>query len=316
MKKILITGSSGFIGFHLAKKLLDKNLVLGIDNHNNYYSKKIKQKRLSILKKKKNFSFKIVDIKDKTKLNKIFKNFKPEIVFHIAGQPGILYSFKNPKSYKLNNLFATKIISKLSKIYKVKKFIFASSSSVYGDQKKFPIKESFSTNPKNPYGKTKLKSEKVIFDTFKNSKIKFIIFRFFTVYGPFGRPDMFIHKFLNAIKNNMEINLHNNGLNFRDFTYVYDVVKILNKSANKDLNNKIFNICRSKPILTTDLVKMILKIYGAKKVKLKKIKFVKGEMLKTHGNNENLKKFFGKIKFTDIKKGIKQTIKNYKLFNM
>ena len=108
MKKILITGSSGFIGFHLAKKLLDKNLVLGIDNHNNYYSNKIKQKRLSILKKKKNFSFKIVDIKDKTKLNKIFKNFKPEIVFHIAGQPGILYSFKNPKSYKLNNLFATK----------------------------------------------------------------------------------------------------------------------------------------------------------------------------------------------------------------
>ena len=200
MKKILITGSSGFIGFHLAKYLSKKNKILGLDNHNKYYSKAIKQKRLNFLKKKKNFLFKKIDLKDKKKLDKIFKNFKPEIVFHIAGQPGVLYSFKNPKSYKINNTNVTKIISDLSKKNYVKKFIFASSSSVYGDQKKFPIKEIFLTNPKNPYAKTKLESEKVIFKNLKKSKTNFLIFRFFTVYGPFGRPDMFIHKFLNSIK--------------------------------------------------------------------------------------------------------------------
>ena len=316
MKKILITGSSGFIGFHLAKYLSKKNIVLGLDNHNNYYSKKIKQKRLMILKKKKNFLFKKIDLKNKKNLEKIFKNFKPEIVFHIAGQPGVLYSFKNPNSYKINNTIVTKIICELSKNNNVKKFIFASSSSIYGDQKKFPIKETFFTNPKNPYARTKLKAEKLIFKTFKKSKTNFIVFRFFTVYGPLGRPDMFIHKLLNAIKNNKEIKLHNNGLNFRDFKFIDDVVKILNRSINKKIDKKILNICRSKPILTMDLVKMILKIYGAKDVKLKKIKSVRGEMLKTHGSNESVKKFFGKIKFTDIKKGIKQTIKNYKLFNM
>jgi UDP-glucuronate 4-epimerase len=188
MKKILITGSSGFIGFHLAKYLSKKNIVLGLDNHNNYYSKKIKQKRLMILKKKKNFLFKKIDLKNKKNLEKIFKNFKPEIVFHIAGQPGVLYSFKNPNSYKINNTIVTKIICELSKNNNVKKFIFASSSSIYGDQKKFPIKETFFTNPKNPYARTKLKAEKLIFSlkaTFNGKK--YSLFIFFFLIKPLAR---------------------------------------------------------------------------------------------------------------------------------
>ncbi len=315
-KKILITGSSGFIGFHLSKFFLIKNKVLGVDNHNSYYSKKIKLKRLTFLKKNRNFFFKKINLRNEKKLDQVFKSFKPEYVFHIAGQPGVLYSFKNPKSYKDNNIKATKVLCKISKKYKIKKFIFASSSSVYGDQKKFPIKETFKTYPKNPYAKTKLKSEKIVSKTFSKTKIKFIIFRFFTVYGPFGRPDMFIHKFLNALKNNKKINLHNNGKNFRDFTYIDDVIKILKDSLKKNINGKILNICRSSPVLTLKLVDIILKNYKSKKIKLKKTKFVKGEMLKTHGSNANLKKFFGKIKFTDIEKGIKETIRNYKLSGM
>tara|TARA_B100000900_G_scaffold277894_1_gene237665 strand:- start:1617 stop:2564 length:948 start_codon:yes stop_codon:yes gene_type:complete len=313
---IIITGSSGFIGFHLAKYLIKKNKVLGLDNHNSYYSKSIKQKRLSILKRKKNFFFKKINLIKKAKLEKIFKDFKPDIVFHIAGQPGVLYSLKNPKSYTINNVHVTKNICRVAKKFTIKKFIYASSSSVYGDQKKFPIKEKFKTNPKNPYAKTKLISEKIVTKSFTKHKTQFIIFRFFTVYGPYGRPDMFIHKLLNAIKQNRKIKLHNNGLNLRDFTYIDDVIKILNLTLNKNLNGNIYNICRSSPIITNELISLISKIYKKKIKVLQKTGFIKGEMYKTHGSNKEIKKYIGFKKFTNIKKGIQETIKIFKKINI
>jgi len=313
MKKILITGSSGFIGFHLSNRLSNSNLILGVDNHNNYYSSSIKNKRLKILLKKKNFSFKKIDLNDKKNLELVFKKFKPEIVYHLAGQPGVLYSFKNPKSYEINNIRATDSLCNICKKYKIKKFIFGSSSSVYGDQKKFPITEDSKLNPKNPYAKTKLYSEKIVAKTFKLSKTKFIIFRFFTVYGPFGRPDMFIHKFLNSIKNKERIYIHNNGLNFRDFTYIVDILTILEKALIVNPKSKILNICRSKPIKTTKLVSLISKIYD-KDYKIQKTGIVRGEMFKTHGSNKLLKKNFRSIKFTDISYGLKKTILTFKKY--
>ncbi len=318
MINIFVTGSSGFIGFHLSNFLLKKNYrVIGIDNHNKYYSNKVKKKRLLILKKNKNFSFEKLNLVNKKKLENIFKKFKPKIIFHLAGQPGVLYSLKNPASYYLNNTEATKSISFLSKKYKVNKFIFSSSSSIYGDQKKFPIKETYSFKPKNPYAKSKVQSEKIILKNFKNSNIKFTIFRFFTVYGPYGRPDMFIHKFLNSIKYNKKIKLYNHGLNFRDFTFIDDVVEILNKSIkNEKSSNKIINICRSKPFLTIDLVNLILKKLKKSNVKIVKTKFVEGEMLKTHGSNKYLKKIFGNIKFTNLDVGIKKTVQIFKKYSV
>ncbi len=315
--KILVTGSSGFIGFHLCKFLLSKNYeVIGIDNHNNYYSISIKNKRLSILKKKNKFKFFKINLINEKKLDEIFKRYSPNIVFHLAGQPGVLYSFKNPKSYYLNNEKATKSLCKISKKYKIKKFLLGSSSSVYGDQKKFPIKENAKLNPKNVYAKTKLKSEKIVNRTFKKSKTDFIIFRFFTVYGSYGRPDMFIHKFLKNIKFKKLNKIYNSGLNFRDFTFVGDVVKVLEKSINLKTNNSIINICRSRPILTQNLIDIILKYYPVKNALIKKTKPVKGEMFKTHGNNNKLRKIFGKIKFTDIEIGLKNTIKDFIKYNM
>ena len=315
--KILITGSSGFIGFHLSNFFLKKDYhVLGLDNHNNYYSPQIKNKRLNILKKKKNFKFIKIDLTNLKSLDKSFKVFLPDVVFHLAGQPGVLYSLKNPKIYKLNNFIATENICKVSKKYKIKKFIFASSSSIYGDQLKFPIKESSVPNPKNPYAKTKLSSEKIVKKGFNKSTIKFLIFRFFTVYGPYGRPDMFIHKFLNNQKNNKTISLFNNGLNFRDFTYVGDVVKILYLSYKKNITKKTINICRSRPIKTIDLVLMLKKICKNKNLKINKTGFVKGEMLKTHGCNSKLKKTIGKINFTNLREGLVKTIKVYKSFGI
>lgn len=314
--KIIITGAAGFIGYHLSKKLLKnkKNQVLGIDSINNYYSIKLKKLRLGFLKKNKNFIFKKINLQNKNQTNSIIKSFKPSVVFHMAGQPGVLYSFKNPKSYKLNNISATKIVTDICKKYKIKKFIYASSSSVYGDQKSFPIRENFKKNPKNFYAKTKLKSEDIIKKTFLKSSTEYMIYRFFSVYGSFGRPDMFIHKYLNAIKKNKKVYLYNNGLNFRDFTYVDDLVKILILSLKKLPKDRVLNICRSKPIRTTKLVSLMDRIYKNTKNKIINTGFVKGEMLKTHGSNKKLNENFNEIIFTGLKVGIKKVIDDFKKF--
>ena len=142
-----------------------------------------------------------------------------------------------------------------------------------------------------------------------------MIYRFFTVYGPLGRPDMFIHKFLNSIKKNKKILLHNNGMNFRDFTYVDDLIRILILTMKKIPTNKVLNICRSKPIKTTYLVNLINKIYGNNINKIVNTGFVKGEMLKTHGSNNMLKKNFKNLKFTNLHLGLKKTIATYKKFS-
>ena len=312
--KILISGAAGFIGYHLAKQLCQnrKFNVLGIDSINGYYSKKLKKKRISLLKKNKNFFFKNINLTKTKSSELIISKFKPDIIYHLAGQPGVLYSLKNPESYYKNNILATKNLVQIAKKLNIKKFVFASSSSVYGDQKKFPIKENFKLKPKNPYAITKLKSEKIIEKKFLKTEIQFIIFRFFTVYGPFGRPDMFIHKFLNSVKENKKIYLYNNGLNYRDFTYVNDVSKILKICLIKKLNRKIINISRCRPIRTDKLVKYILKLLKIRKVNIVKIPPIKGEILKTHGSNKRLRSFFGDIKFTELRAGLKNTIKNYK----
>jgi len=313
--KIVITGSAGFIGFHLSKRLLQdkKKTVIGIDSMNSYYSTQVKKKRLVLLNKNKNFKFIKANLIRKKKIEKIFKKFKPDIVLHIAGQPGVLYSFKNPNSYKFNNIDATKTICNLSKKFNVKKFIFASSSSVYGDHKKFPIKENFKKKPKNYYAKTKLKCEKIIKKTFLFSNTNFLIFRFFTIYGPYGRPDMFIHKLLDRIKLKKKISLHNKGQNFRDFTFIDDVVKIFMYTIKNNIKSNTLNICRSKPIKTLTLVSLIEKIYK-KSSKKNLTGFIRGEMLKTHGSNTLLKKNIKNLKFIDIQNGLKKTVLIYKKF--
>ena len=315
--KIIVTGAAGFIGFHLCKNLLKnkKITVVGIDNINSYYSKSIKKKRILLLKKN-NFIFKKIDLINKKKLDLIIRKFNPETIYHLAGQPGVLYSFKNPNSYKINNITATKVLCKISKKYKIKNFIFGSSSSIYGDHKKFPIKENFKKKPKNYYAITKYKCEKIVEKSFKLSPVNYKIFRFFTVYGPFGRPDMFIHKLLNALKKNKQINIHNKGKNLRDFTYIDDVVKILVNFSIISNKIKILNIARSKPVKNIDLINEIKKIYRQKKENFNFIKTVKGEMLKTHGCNKKLINNFKKFKFIKLNEGLVKTIKIFKKYGI
>ena len=197
MKKILITGCAGFIGFHISKLFLEKKFfVYGIDNLNNYYDINLKKKRLKVLKKYRNFDFLKADISDRIKIKTIFKK-KINSVIHLAAQAGVRYSLENPYSYFSSNLIGFCNILQLSKDYKVDKFIFASSSSVYGEQNKIPFNETKSNqnNPIQLYAATKRANEILAKSYFNLFKMNIIGLRFFTVYGEYGRPDMAIFDF-------------------------------------------------------------------------------------------------------------------------
>jgi UDP-glucuronate 4-epimerase len=230
-------------------------------------------------------------------------------LYHLAGQPGVMYSYKNPNSYIKNNILATKNILKCLQLNDLwSKFIFASSSSVYGERKKYPISESSNLKPINFYAKTKMECEKMILNSKIDNK-KFFIFRFFTVYGELSRPDMFVSKYLKSLKLNTKINLYHFGKHFRDFTFIKDVTWILIKSISLPYSDKkrIFNICASKPIQMLKLVSIInskLKL----RTKINLLPKRRGEILKTYGSNAYLKKVFKIKKFTDISKGLNKTI--------
>jgi UDP-glucuronate 4-epimerase len=308
---ILVTGACGFIGFHLANRLCNnkKYTVYGVDSLNKYYSIRLKKIRLEILKKNKNFKFIKIDISNYLKFKKFFLKKKIDILYHLAGQPGVMYSYKNPNSYIKNNILATKNILKCLQLNDLwSKFIFASSSSVYGERKKYPISESSNLKPINFYAKTKMECEKMILNSKIDNK-KFFIFRFFTVYGELSRPDMFVSKYLKSLKLNTKINLYHFGKHFRDFTFIKDVTWILIKSISLSYCDKkrIFNICASKPIQMLKLVSIInskLKL----RTEINLLPKRRGEILKTYGSNAYLKKVFKIKKFTDISKGLNKTI--------
>ncbi len=310
MNRVLVTGSAGFIGYHLCKKLLDKKfIVYGIDNLNDYYSKKLKNKRNLELKKYKNFQFYKLDLKKK-KIIKIFNKKKIDFIFHLAAQPGVRFSITDPQKYIDDNIVAFSNILEICKNNKPKTFYFASSSSVYGDVDKFPIKETNKLNPKNVYGLTKKFNEELAKFYSEIYKIPMIGLRFFTVYGPWGRPDMLTLKLLENIKKKKTFFINNFGKHQRDFTYIDDVIEILFdllKNYNQTDKFDYFNISSNKPI---DLMKAINYLVSKKKYKkLKKITLQKADVLKTHGCNKKILKLVKFKNFTNIFSGFDQTIR-------
>ena len=301
---ILITGCAGFIGFHLSNFLSKKyknSKIIGFDNLNNFYSPAFKKKRINQLKKNKNFYFKKIDLENKKKVENIFKKNKIKIVIHLAAQAGVRDSLKMPASYFKSNFEGFINIINNSNKNNLKKFIFASSSSVYGDKKKFPIKEDISILPKNIYSATKKINEDIAKDLSRISKMKIIGLRFFTVYGDYGRPDMFIFKFLSSLINNKKFYLYNKGNHFRDYTHIDDVVNIVFRLIKKKIskNFEIFNVCSNKPVDLNKLVKFISKNLNIYPKIIKKSRN-NIEVLKTHGDNKKILSFL-KIK---LKKNI------------
>ena len=317
-KKIIITGCCGFIGFSLAIKLLSnkETHVIGIDTVNNYYDVKLKKKRLKLLSEKKNFQFHQIDIKNYNLIRNIFNKNKIDTIYNFAAQAGVQYSIKNPKKYMDSNCLGFFNILELSRLNNIKTIFYASSSSVYGDSKKFPVKENSDLNPKNFYGFSKKSNEEManIFSNYYDMKV--IGLRFFTVFGPWGRPDLVINKLIESFYKNKVFYLNNFGRHMRDFTYIDDVVNIIIKLTKykKFLNkNDIFNICGSKPVSLLYLVKLFKENVG--KSKIIKRSFQKGDILISHGANKKLIKVLGKIQFTKFKDGFIRTLTWYKKYN-
>ena len=213
--KILVTGCAGFIGYHLVKNLLKKktNKVYGIDNLNTYYDSNLKKDRLKKFKSNKNFIFYRLDITNKKKIDQNFSKEKYDIVFHLAAQAGVRNSFVQPNLYINTNINGFNNIIEAASKNKIKHFIFASSSSVYGNQKTYPLSENKKNlKPESFYAATKKITEEIAISFSKNFNLPCTGIRFFTVYGPFGRPDMSLFKFVSRIKNRKEIYLYNNGI--------------------------------------------------------------------------------------------------------
>ena len=314
-KMFLVTGSAGFIGFHLSLRLLKKGYrVIGLDNYNKYYDVKLKKDRNKILKKFSNYKFIKIDIKRFKKLESILKNKKIHAIIHLAAQAGVRYSLKNPRSYIDNNILGYFNILEIAKKKKIKKFIYASTSSIYGIQKKFPLKESLNTdNPIQLYAATK-KSNEVIATSYSNLyKIDTVGLRFFTVYGPWGRPDMALFKFTKNIIEGKPIEVFNKGRHIRDFTYVDDIVAGIFKiivSKKSNFGSKIFNIGNGKKVKLLKYIKLIEKNLK-KKAKKRFLKLQKGDVIKTHSDTNLLKKNYNYYPKTEVNYGIKKFIEWY-----
>jgi UDP-glucuronate 4-epimerase len=314
-KKFLINGACGFIGFNLTIKLLEKSfIVFGIDNLDNYYSVKLKRRRLRELQKYKNFIFYKSDINNSKSLEKIFSNKKPDIIIHLAAQAGVGYSFKNPLKYIDTNIRGYINLLEICKKYKPKKIFSASSSSVYGDSKKFPLTENTSINPKNLYGLSKKTGEAISEIYSKNYNLNIICLRFFTVFGEWGRPDMVMLKILDSAFNNKIFYLNNFGNHTRDFTYIGDLTDNLIKLFNSKIKKKfeIINICSNKPVKLTYIINYIEN--KTRKINIIKRKLQKADIVKTHGSNLRLKKYVKKISFTNTNQAIDKTINWFSKF--
>ncbi len=322
---ILITGCSGFIGFHLAKSILKnkKNTkVVGIDNMNSYYDvdlKKARKKKLISLDSK-NFVFIKADIQNEKKMRKIFSKYKFDLIYHLAAQAGVRFSINSPKQYINSNIIGFYNLLECARKNKTKKIFFASSSSVYGSRRNnLFFKEEFCTDkPSSFYAATKKANEIMAYSYSSLYKIKLIGLRFFTAYGPFGRPDMAYYKFTKKIINNEQIQLYNRGNHLRDFTYIDDVINSINlleKNSSKIKSKfEIFNIGASEPTSLIKFLKIIEKILG-KKAKIKNVSLQMGDVIKTKASISKLKKITGYKPKIKIEDGLKKFIRWYKEFN-
>jgi len=319
--KIIVTGAAGFIGMQSCLKLLKLNYsVFGIDNLNKYYDRNLKLKRLKLLKKNKKFKFKKIDISDFKKLFETFRKFKPDFVLHLAAQAGVRHSILHPEDYTKSNLVGFANILECSKNLKIKHLIFASSSSVYGDSKRYPLEENQKLNsPISYYAATKLSNELMACSYSHIHNLPSTGLRFFTVYGPWGRPDMALFLFTDAIKKNKNIKLFNSGDMIRDFTYIDDITnsicKLIKKIPQKSYLKKkkkppyrVLNIGSNNPINIKSYIKIIEKNLG-KKGKTTNYPMQKGDVKHTHADLKNLNRVIKSNQVsTKLEVGIKRFI--------
>ncbi len=331
--KILVTGAAGFIGFHMSKRLLEKgHFVVGMDNMNDYYEPQLKEDRLAMLAEYDNFVFYKKDIKDKTEVDQVFIEHRPAYVIHLAAQAGVRYSITNPYAYVDSNLIGFMNILEACRNYPVKHLIYASSSSVYGGNKVVP----FSTNhnvdhPVSLYAATK-KSNELMAHTYSHLyNIPTTGLRFFTVYGPWGRPDMAYYSFTKDMITGTPIKVFNKGEMERDFTYVDDIVEGIHKlldqipRAKTDWNEsqddlstsfapyKLYNIGNNNPV---KLMRFIQVLEELLQIEVEKVfmDMQPGDVLRTYADVSDLEKDIDFKPETTIEEGLSQFVKWYKKY--
>jgi UDP-glucuronate 4-epimerase len=331
MNKKVITGSAGFIGSSLCLRLLKQgDIVIGIDNHNDYYDPKIKEARIKRLKKYSNYKHYKIDISNQKSLEDVFKEHRPQVVVNLAAQAGVRYSMENPLAYINSNIVGFAHILENCRNYKVSHLVYASTSSVYGANTKMPFSEHDSANhPLSVYAASK-KSNELMAHTYSYLyKLPTTGLRFFTVYGPWGRPDMALFKFTKAILDEKPIDVFNHGKHTRDFTYIDDIVEGIKrtldnpatKNANWNSNEpdpassnapwSIYNIGNNKPIKLMDYIDALEKAL-VKKAEINFLPLQPGDVPDTYASTQNLNEKFNYKPSTSVIDGVSNFVKWYK----
>jgi UDP-glucose 4-epimerase len=308
----LITGGAGFIGSSLAEELLTRNnYVIIVDNFDPYYSKELKKYNLEKNSKNENCKFFELDVRNTKKLASVLNEENVDTVFHLAARPGVRQSIKNYFLYENINVLGTLSVLKSCLNTNVKKIIYASSSSVYGNPLYLPIDESHPTNPISPYGVSKLAGEKYCMAFRQIYGLKVVILRYFTVYGPRQRPDEAIFKFARLIFKGKPIPVYGDGNQTRDFTYISDVVDGTILAATKNVSEDVFNLGSGSRISVNALIKIFQEI-TKEKIKVNYIEKTKGEVTDTLADIKKAKRILGYSPRIGIKQGITEFVKWFK----
>lgn len=313
--KVLVTGSAGFIGFHVSQKLLEMGFqVIGMDNFNDYYDVKLKRDRNNILSQHDKYNFYEGDLKDINAIKTLFDNHKIDKVCHLAAQAGVRYSLENPHAYIQSNIVGFMNLIEMVKEYSVEVFVYASSSSVYGNNKKIPFSvEDKTDEPISLYAATKKANELMAYTYHHLYGIKCTGLRFFTVYGPWGRPDMALFRFTQSIINNQPIDVYNNGKMKRNFTYIDDVVNGVVAALEKAYDYEVFNIGNNK---TVELMKFVEVLENCLGLEAKKnlLPIQPGDVIETVADIDNTIKLLDFEPKTDIEVGINNFVNWYKQY--
>jgi UDP-glucuronate 4-epimerase len=308
---LLITGGAGFIGSSLIEQIIDKYKVVCIDNFNDYYNPHWKEENIAPFLEHDNFTLYRGDITDFKLMDQILKNHKVDKIVHLAARAGVRPSIKKPFLYEKVNIGGTLNLLELSKRFKIPHFIFASSSSVYGNQQKTPFTEADPVNnPVSPYAATKKAGEMLCHTYAHLYKIKMTCLRFFTVYGPKGRPDMAPYLFTKALLKNEPITKFGQGQSQRDYTYIDDIVEGIKKTIEVEFDFEIINLGNNKPVNLNQFIKTLEEITG-KKANILNLPIQPGDVDTTYANISKAKRLFKWQPKTSLDVGLKKFVDWY-----
>ena len=312
-KNVLVTGAAGFIGFHLSRALLGRGTrVIGIDNLNPYYDPNLKAARLEILKPYEDFTFHKMDLKDLEALKGLFDSERIDVVCNLAAQAGVRHSLTDPFSYQKSNLEGFINLLEMARHHKVDNFVYASSSSVYGKNKKVPFSvEDRVDNPISLYAATKKANELMAHAYSHLYDIPCTGLRYFTVYGPWGRPDMALFLFTDAILKKRPINVYNHGNMKRDFTYIDDIISGTIAAIDRPLPYEIFNLGNSDTIGLLEFIGIIEEVLGLHAEKIF-LPIQPGDVAETSADIEKSKKMLGFEPKTTLREGIRKFVDWYR----